>query len=160
MAWTSPRTWVAGEKPSASTMNTHIRDNLRAIGDAWASYTPTWTAASVNPTLGNGSITGNYMSAGKLTFYRIKVTFGSTTAAGTGAYSFGLPTAAIELRMPCGAVTAFDNSGSTTDTGQVSVIGSNTVAAYNNAGSRFSPTVPYTWANGDTIIIAGSYEAA
>lgn len=31
MAWTSPRTWVAGEKPTAATMNTHIRDNLVAL---------------------------------------------------------------------------------------------------------------------------------
>lgn len=29
--WTSPRTWVAGEKPSAATMNAHIRDNLNAL---------------------------------------------------------------------------------------------------------------------------------
>lgn len=31
MSWTAPRTWVAGEVPSASTINTHIRDNLRAM---------------------------------------------------------------------------------------------------------------------------------
>lgn len=31
MGWTSPRTWVAGEKPTAATMNTHIRDNLFAL---------------------------------------------------------------------------------------------------------------------------------
>lgn len=29
--WTAPRTWVAGEKPTAATLNTHIRDNLEAI---------------------------------------------------------------------------------------------------------------------------------
>lgn len=31
MSWTIPRTWVAGEVPSASTMNTHVRDNIRAL---------------------------------------------------------------------------------------------------------------------------------
>ena len=31
MGWTSPRTWVAAEKPSAATMNAHIRDNLLAL---------------------------------------------------------------------------------------------------------------------------------
>lgn len=30
MAWTAPRTWVAGEAPTAAIMNTHIRDNLNA----------------------------------------------------------------------------------------------------------------------------------
>ena len=33
MTWTAPRTWVAGEKPSAATMNTHIRDDLLALVD-------------------------------------------------------------------------------------------------------------------------------
>lgn len=31
MAWTNPRTWVAAEKPTAATMNLHIRDNLNYI---------------------------------------------------------------------------------------------------------------------------------
>jgi len=31
MAWTAPRTWVAGEVVTASVMNTHINDNLDAI---------------------------------------------------------------------------------------------------------------------------------
>lgn len=31
MAWTTPRTWVAGEVVTASLMNTHVRDNLDAL---------------------------------------------------------------------------------------------------------------------------------
>ena len=31
MAWTTPRTWVAGELVTASIMNTHVRDNLTAL---------------------------------------------------------------------------------------------------------------------------------
>ena len=30
MSWSAPRTWVAGEAPSAAVMNSHIRDNLLA----------------------------------------------------------------------------------------------------------------------------------
>jgi len=30
MAWTTPRTWVAAEVPTAAILNTHIRDNLAA----------------------------------------------------------------------------------------------------------------------------------
>jgi len=29
--WTVPRTWVAGEKPPAATLNDHIRNNLEAL---------------------------------------------------------------------------------------------------------------------------------
>lgn len=33
MAWTAPRTWVVGEVVTASMMNTHVRDNLKALSD-------------------------------------------------------------------------------------------------------------------------------
>jgi hypothetical protein len=32
MAWTAPRTWVAGELVTDTIMNTHVRDNELAIG--------------------------------------------------------------------------------------------------------------------------------
>jgi hypothetical protein len=32
MAWTTPKTWSAGETLTAANFNTHIRDNLNAIG--------------------------------------------------------------------------------------------------------------------------------
>lgn len=31
MGWTTPRTWVAGEVPTAAIFNTHVRDNLNAL---------------------------------------------------------------------------------------------------------------------------------
>jgi len=33
MAWTSPRTWVAGEIVTAALLNTHVRDNLNDLAD-------------------------------------------------------------------------------------------------------------------------------
>ena len=33
MTWSAPRTWLAGEKPTAATMNLHIRDNQLFIKD-------------------------------------------------------------------------------------------------------------------------------
>jgi hypothetical protein len=38
MAWTDPRTWVTGEVVTASQMNTHIRDNMNALGPALGAY--------------------------------------------------------------------------------------------------------------------------
>lgn len=32
MAWTAPRTWVTGEVVTASQMNTHVRDDMLALG--------------------------------------------------------------------------------------------------------------------------------
>jgi hypothetical protein len=31
MAWTLPKTWVVGEKPTASLLNTYLRDNVKHI---------------------------------------------------------------------------------------------------------------------------------
>ena len=31
MAWSTPRTWTAGETPTAAQFNAHIRDNLLAL---------------------------------------------------------------------------------------------------------------------------------
>lgn len=36
MAWTSPRTWIAGEKVTAALMNTHVRDNFAALSTAFS----------------------------------------------------------------------------------------------------------------------------
>lgn len=57
MAWTTPRTWVAGETVTAAIMNTHVRDNLTAaattfIADSGAvvsSVTLSTTSAFASP---------------------------------------------------------------------------------------------------------------
>ncbi len=42
MAWTIPRTWVAGELVTAAIMNVHIRDNFNVLREreVWFSGTP------------------------------------------------------------------------------------------------------------------------
>ncbi len=51
MAWTSPRTWAAGETLTAALLNTHLRDNLNAIREreAW------FSAAAGNIATGTGT---------------------------------------------------------------------------------------------------------
>jgi len=50
MAWTTPRTWVAGEVPTAAIMNAHVRDNLNALKDP-----PQAVAENYNATLSTTS---------------------------------------------------------------------------------------------------------
>lgn len=163
MAWTAPRTWVAGETVTAALMNTHVRDNLKAIGDAWTTYVPTWTAATTNPTLGNGTKTGRYVQAGKLIIFSISITFGSTTTVGSGIYSFSLPATAIDNKIAVGQGMAFDTSA-TALTSLVVFIdnsGFTTVRAKDMAtDSNVTHAAPYAWANGDEINLSGVYEAA
>lgn len=156
MAWTTPRTWVAGEKPTASTWNTHLRDQLNAIGDAWAAYTPTTT----NVTLGNGTLTGHYAQAGKDTNFRIKLVLGSSSAI-TGSPTFTLPAAASGTRTVAPNVRLWDDSAGSQQKGGFAINTSATsLQLRDDASAALSATVPFTWATADEILITGNYEAA
>jgi len=166
MAWTSPRTWLAGEKPSASTYNTHIRDNFKAIGDAWTSYSPTWAIDSggTNPSIGNGSLTGRYMQAGKLVMFTITLVAGSTTTWGSGVYTWTYPVTPLNSTANTGSGIYgyfWDNDNSKPYPG-IGVGFSSTrfrvSTTYTN--SFFSQATPVAGANGDKIILSGMYEAA
>lgn len=44
MAWTTPRTWVAGEVVTAAYMNANVRDNTNHLyGSTWTTFSPTMT---------------------------------------------------------------------------------------------------------------------
>jgi len=58
---------------------------------AWIAYTPTWGNTGTANTLGNGSLTGAYRISGRTLQFRETLTWGSTTAAGSGAWTFTFP---------------------------------------------------------------------
>lgn len=161
MAWTSPRTWVAGEVVTAALLNTHVRDNLKTIGDAWGSYTPTLT----NGSNGNGTLTGAYTQAGKLTFFRIVWTLGSTSSI-SGILQISLPVTAIVNDFLSPASAYLNDLSDGTDSGRrvfgTALLSSGTTIAVQNptSGARVAATVPWTWATGDKIGVQGMYEAA
>ena len=156
MAWTNPRTWVAGEKPSAATLNTHIRDNLKAIGDAWTAYTPTLT----NWTLGNGTIVGAYSQAGKTVHWRVKYTAGSTsTYVGNATFSLPATVTGSPFAFPVGRATLADISAGTRATRTALSTDGTTFLLRDEAGVTVNATIPWTWATGDIIEVCGTYEA-
>ena len=63
-------------------------------GSAWTAYTPTFTAATTNPTLGNFTRVGRWRRIGKTVHFTIVITCNSTTGQGSGTYTFGLPVSA------------------------------------------------------------------
>lgn len=161
MVWTTPRTWVAGEVVTAANLNTHLRDNMKAIGDPWTAYTPTWSSTGTVPTIGNGTQTGFYVQAGKLIHFRLKITAGSTTTYGTGAYLFGLPVPATSIGTDALDLTGyvFDASATARAFRSGYLSGGNVVLA-DQSGVVVSATVPFALANGDSLSVAGTYEAA
>jgi len=61
------------------------------IDSDWELYTPTWTATTTNPSLGNGSIVGYWKKSGESLSCIIRLITGTTTTFGSGFYRFGIP---------------------------------------------------------------------
>lgn len=164
MAWTAPRTWLTGEVVTATLMNTHIRDNFNAVGDAWTAYTPTcsWT-------VGNGTLTGRYRSVGKTVDVSIRFALG-TTSTPSSIVTFTLPvpvrgTPATGEPIGVGNAWLWDNNVAgnfyavPVQTGSANTIRLN-IPNGTTAASTVSASVPFTWVNGDIIRVDLSYEAA
>ncbi len=128
---------------------------------AWRSYTPTWTAVTTNPTIGNGSLTGRYLLIGRRVEFRISVTWGSTTSNGSGVYRWAPPVTAANnatpVGEPIGRATLYDDSAGDryTRTAYMTTAG---ISLTSEAASLVSGINPWTWANGDMLVITGSYE--
>lgn len=142
----------------------------------WFAYTPTWTAASVNPAIGNGSITGKFTMNGKTVTARCTVVYGSTTTFGAGNYRITYPISSVtwsaaEDLMGIGlghyvrngvanyiihgyARTAVSSHFEMAV--QASAGGAGTYPTWSN----FTQAVPATSANGDSFRIQVTYEAA
>lgn len=157
MAWTIPNIFTSGTALPAAELN-KVRDSLKAVGDPWTAYTPVWTASTTNPTLGNGTLTGAYMQAGKLVIWRLKLTFGSTTTVGSGTWSFTLPATAASTTEASGSGLARDDSAVAYTPLVVRAAGG--VFDLVGPSSRVNNASPYVWATLDTITASGVYEAA
>jgi hypothetical protein len=100
---------TSGTRPSTSQTGRHIyeTDTRRMLmwdGAAWivvreqdwATFTPTWTASTTNPTLGNGTLQGWWRYATPKTIdIDYALTIGSTTALGSGVWRLSTPSSLV-----------------------------------------------------------------
>jgi hypothetical protein len=95
MAWTAPRTWVAGEIVTAAYMNTHVRDNLLTLS-TWAAWTPQIDAVTTDPNHGSTATQyGTYLLAGTLCVASFDIKWGGVgVTGGDGNYRINHPVAA------------------------------------------------------------------
>jgi hypothetical protein len=172
MAWTSPRTWVAGAAITAAQMNAHLRDNLQALVPtdimAWTSYTPTFTQS--------GAVTktvtyAKYTQIGKTVIFTVKLT---ATGAGTANNKIviGLPVTAATSGpsgSPIGTGSVFDTSAGTltpglTEMESTTTIGLQDATAQVTAGTSVlgltGTAFALALASGDVVSMSGAYEAA
>jgi hypothetical protein len=134
---------------------------------AWTSYTPTWTSDSSTPSIGNGSLTGRYKQIGKTVFFSLKLTYGSTTTGGAGAWMFGLPVTAYDanyqfavsiLNSGLAWYGAIANGNYKNSTSHFSIIHQNDTAT--TVWGGVTAGAPFTFGAQDTLTVSGSYEAS
>jgi hypothetical protein len=145
---------------NGSTWDTYFKTPI-----SWTSFTPTWTAVTTNPVIGNGSLTGKYIKVGRLVVCKINVVPGSTTTYGVGAYSWSLPFAAAGSSID-DLGTARLTAASTyigqciIATGGTTVSATFPTAANASIAANMSNTAPATFANGNVMRLTASYESA
>lgn len=135
-------------------------------GTSWSlqTWNPTWT----NLTVGNGTLVSKYIQIGKNVYFRLGLTWGSTTSV-SGSVTFTLPVTSVAILgtqgEPMGQVALYDG----TNVFQGPLVHASTTTAivrwYQTQGtgmkwSNISGTSPNTWTTGAEFNMWGQYEAA
>jgi len=121
-------------------------------------YTPTWTAVTTNPVLGNGILNGWYTKIGNTVTVNISLTMGSTTTYGNGVYSFSLPFPPAR-RNQTGSGYFFDN-GTAVSACSCTTAPDDSPFLYGvvyNGANFIGHSVPVAWANQDRIHFTITY---
>jgi len=168
MAWTAPRTWVEGEDVVAAMLNTHVRDNFKAITDPWTTYTPVVSTHGWNTT--GSTIEGRYIRIGKTVHFRVEWLLGSC-AQGTDNPSVSLPpglpirTSSITNAMYAFNATYHQVGAFMTLTFAEAAAGATTMQLmYQDPGTTYATrsavtgTQPYDWTSTAVFSIHGTYE--
>lgn len=144
---------------------TQINSNM---APGWTTYTPTWTGATTNPVIGNGTITGKYRRSANsdIVHWWLRILIGSTTTFGSGVYRFGIgavPALSAEAKT-WAAPQGWIRDSSTT--AKYAIVarwdsGSNTfIGAAANTGSLLVQGTPITLATADEIVLNAWHEPA
>jgi hypothetical protein len=142
----------------------------RMAAETWTQFTPTWSTSGTAPSIGNGTLTGYYRKVGRDVDVQIILKPGSTTTFGSLTWFFTYPVVphARYAANPfvIGDAYAIDTSAgkayggiiqSYDATRFVPELTDSTNAAYIQG---LTPSLPFTWANSDTLSMCMRYEAA
>lgn len=160
---TTPRTWVASELVTAALMNTEVRDALTGLQAAWDTYTPTLTATTTNPTLGNGTALAKYLRIGRTAMFQAAWTFGSTSTVGSGSYLMALPVTADAVGFDQTVVVGFFDASAArhyVGKGLINSGGATIVRFHLEGGNALGSATPVVPATGDVIYAAGTIAVA
>jgi len=146
--------------------NAKLKTGAGEPGGAWNDWTPSWTNVS------GGTLNfAKYKQIGKTVHFYLKYTLAGAGVSGTPIFSVPVElnaSYAVNLRDVLNGNAIFTDASASSYVPAVIVRASQTtVGLYNlNAASTYAvlhaptSTTPFTWANGDTIYVSGTYEAA
>lgn len=155
------------------------------MGDAagTTAFSPSWTSNGTStPTVGNGSLLGVYRKVGRLVWFNIRLTFGSTTNGGFNQYTFGnLPFTSANYEQEVLAKATTNHSSTLRNWSGFAYIagaGTNLVPFFSNnaspvsweqtrqtdSGNASGSGIPFisgqfTYLTGANIVMQGTYEA-
>jgi len=131
----------------------------------WTNFTPTWTAATTNPTIGNGLLEGTYKRVGNTVHVWMMMIAGSTTTFGSGEYKISLPVTAraisravLSLVMNNDGTRLYNSLAHNAYTTSLSLDSDNVTLFWDTGVVTHNS--PFAWASGDWFIISGTYEAS
>jgi hypothetical protein len=157
--------WTGSTGSTGMTGTTGPTGPVASDALAWTTYTPSWTASTTNPVIGNGTITGRYKAIGKTVFVSVKINMGTTTTYGTGQWRVSLPVDAFSASSAILPTVFLDNgfnwfqgTSYTEYGGSASYV----VPVWDRGLTGSAPAdslTPFTWGSTDSFSFAGSYES-
>lgn len=133
-------------------------------GWTWQSFTPTLA----NLTLGNGTVTANYIQMGKTVICRIKFVLGNTSAVGTGP-TFTLPVAANAVYSGADIVVGWGLAVAASTEVEFPILITTTLAkpflegsatTYLGPVAAMTASLPAVWTTANFMNFQFTYEAA
>lgn len=135
---------------------------LTPLWGHWSVYGASWGSAGTAPAIGNGSIVGAYKSTDHVVSYRIKITFGSTTTYGTGAWFFTIPATPNAAAIPGVVGNALFLFGGSYFI-RTAIATNPSIPVEINLVDQFGSALDHTteaWTAGNVISISGYYETS
>jgi hypothetical protein len=132
-------------------------------GLKWSAVAQTWTPTLQNMTLGNGTVTAEYVQVGKIVTCLFRFVLGSTSAVSSFP-GFSLPLTARNSRWMSAEVHFLDSGtaeysawiwgNNSATTGTIYYLGTN------NVFTNVTSSAPFTWTTSDAITSVVTYEVA
>lgn len=139
-------------------------ERIRA-GDAPPTSYTTWSPSYTNITVGNGTVTAEYVQIGPLCHAKFRLVWGGTTSYGsTPEVTLPIAGSGYAQHDVVGVCNFYDSSvGSGSREGGLCLYDSSDRIFFiraSVAGGTIGSTVPFTWASGDILSFSFTYRVA